>query len=656
MRWSAAGRKGLILSSNPVTITPHQRLLLEAALDEPDRALRCFSAWWGHVELENTGSTEYRLLPLVYHNIGRLISDDVATARIKGVAKHVWLSNQLNAALAATVLDRLNTADISTVLIKGSAMMAAVSENNTRLMGDCDILVEVEQASRAIAVLRELGLTAALDFQRFAPVDYQRVHGLTMVREGKQKVLIDIHWRPFRNVDADELTHEFFEQSVPCVLSNQPARRPNFAHMLLHVIVHGTEWAVVPRYDWFADAVLILRKAGSGFDWDLLAETASRYRLGSIVRRGLSELARTFDISVPAKTFRQLRGSFIDRAEARWRYMPPASMPLHRRAVVTLQTFRRRDRQLAGQAAWAVLPEIRRTVFGPPPRSQLQSVMATGTEDHIIYLAGWHLPEPGGRWTDGRLAVLAIQRAPERRGSPLRIAGFAMRPASDETQVIDIYSGWRRLGRLAWQPGARTFVIELPPALCRSDVLTLQFRVAKPTSPADVGAGEDIRQLGLFLRDIRTPLPCIRDAARAPLEFHDGSNDLDVLWSGWSGPEAEGCWTDGTQASLRWTAPDDVPSGANLVIRGVVFASRKRALRGSISINGKRAGDFVRPQGAAILSVPLVAPIGQRDIHVELQFDNPKSPFKKGVSSDSRKLALFLRSVSIETRTPVAPT
>jgi hypothetical protein len=640
------------LASNPVTITPDQRLLLHAALDEPDRALRCFSEWWGHVNLENTGSTEYRLLPLVYHNIGRLIPDATAAARVKGVAKHVWLSNQLNAASAATVLDRLNAANIPTVIIKGSAMMVAVSDNNTRMMGDCDVLVGVDQAPQALAALQELGLTAPQDISRFTAADYKRIHGLTMALKGRQRALIDIHWRPFRDVGADELTREFFEQSLPCVFSNQHTRRPCFPHMLLHVIMHGTEWAIVPRYDWFADAALILRKAGSSFDWDLLAETAARYRLASIVRRALSELARTFEIPVPAKAFERLpRDTFIDRAEASWRYTPPARMSLSRRSIMALQTFRRGDLQLAAKPARAALPEIWRNVFGPPPRSQLKPVMTADADDHVMYLTGWHELEAGGRWTNGWLATLAIQRAPGKKGNFLRIAGYPMQPAPDEPQLIDIYSGWRRLGRLTWGASSeKSRVIQLPPALCQREVLTLQFHIVKPTAPADVGPSEDIRQLGLFVEDVRVLTPCTRDAAETPLEFHSNSHDLAALWSGWSEPEAEGCWTDGPDASLRWTAPLDVPPGAKLVIRGIVFASATEALRGSILINGRRAGDFVQPQGAAVLSVPIVASPGLRDIHVQLRFENPKSPHELGLSSsDQRKLALFLKSISIET-------
>jgi hypothetical protein len=636
----------------PLTITPTQRLLLRAAVDEPDRALRDFSDWWGRVDLSGTGSTEYRLLPLVYHNIGRQIPDAVAAARVKGAAKHVWLTNQLNAELATTVLDRLEAADIPTVMLKGSAMMVAVSESNMRLMGDCDILVEPNHAPRAFAALRGLGLTESRDLNRLTATDYKRIQGLPLVRRG---ALVDIHWRPLRSIEADRLTRDFFEQSEPCLFSNRPTRRPCFQHMLLHVIVHGAEWALIPRYDWMADATLILRKAGSNFDWEMFAEAANRYRLGTIARRALDELAQTLDIPVPANAFGLLaKGSFIDRAEARLRYTNPDRMSLAHRSITTLQAFRRQDHQLAGKSAWAIVPDIWRSVYGPPPRSLLQSAMADDAEDHVIYLAGWHEPERGGRWTSGSLAVLAIQRAPGRNGQFLRIIGYPMQTASNEPRVVSIYSGWRRLGRLTWDASSQkthTHFIQLPPALSRQEVITLQFHIDRPVAPADVGQSADIRQLGLFLQDIRTLSPRMRDAATTPLKFNHGSGDLVLLWSGWSQPEAQGCWTDGPHASLRWVTPVDLSPGARLVIRGIVLASTGEALRGSISINGQQAGNFVQPEGQATLSVPVAsqAQARQRDIHVQFEFENAKSPCEIGLSSDQRKLALFLTSISIET-------
>jgi hypothetical protein len=646
---------GLGLARDPSTVTPDQRLVLRAALDEPERALCCFGEWWKRVDIKHTGTTEYRLLPLVYHNIGRLIPDKVAAARVKGVAKHVWLSNYRNAALGAYVLDTLTLANVPTVILKGAAMMAAVCTENMRSMGDCDILVPVERASQALAALAEVDLHAQFPFRHFGAADYKRYHGLSLRRPSEQAYHLDLQWRPFRNVGADELTNEFFDSAVSCEFSRRKTRRPSFEHMLLHAAVHGTEWAAVPRYDWLADAALILRAAGAAFDWDRLADTAGRYRLGSITRAALNELARTLDIPIPAPALRRLsKGRAIDRAETCWRAMDPARVPLLGRRIMTLQTLRREDARLARRSVLAVVPKTWRSVFGPPPPAVMQPAIAWDAEDHIMYLSGWqHLEylEPAGRWTDGSLAVLAIQRAPGRKGDFLRLAGYMIQAQYGSQQVVDVYSGWRHLARLIWPPHTyRADVIPLPQSLRSREIFMLQLRIRTPVAPADTGLNDDTRQLGFFLQDIRST-SCVRDATARALNLHHGSSDLAVLWSGWSHPEPEGCWTDGPDALLRWFSPRDLPDDARLIIRAIGFVPGGEALRGFISINGRRARDLTPvdfESGPTDLWVPLGSAPGDREISVHIHIDNPRSPRAAGISPDDRKLGLFVQSVGIK--------
>src|SRR5437879_6165699 len=84
-----------------------QKLILRSAFDEPDKALAHFDAWRRVMGFDRAGATEYRMLPLVYRNIGARIADPVAAARIRGVARQVWLSNQIRLDRYGMVLDAL---------------------------------------------------------------------------------------------------------------------------------------------------------------------------------------------------------------------------------------------------------------------------------------------------------------------------------------------------------------------------------------------------------------------------------------------------------------------------------------------------------------------------------------------------------------------
>ena len=67
----------------------------------------------------------------------------------------MWLSNHRNAALGTYALDTLIATEVPTVILKGGAMMVAVSGENMRTMDDCDILVPVERAPQALAALAD---------------------------------------------------------------------------------------------------------------------------------------------------------------------------------------------------------------------------------------------------------------------------------------------------------------------------------------------------------------------------------------------------------------------------------------------------------------------------------------------------------------------
>ena len=142
------------------------------------------------------------------------------------------------------------------------------------------------------------------------------------------------------------------------------------------------------------------------------------------------------------------------------------------------------------------------------------------------------------------------------------------------------------------------------------------------------------------------PLPLADVAGDRRLE-----GDLDVLGRGWSSPEATGCWTDGPDAFLHWTLPCKLPVGARFRIRGRCFAPRG-PLRGFVSISVFPVpiiyNLYLRP-GEIDLSVPILrATPDQREVNVHIHCENAYSPQEVGLSSDSRRLGLFVQSIAIE--------
>jgi len=478
--------------------------------------------------------------------------------------------------------------------------------------------------------------------------DLTQHHAIALRRSGEH-FSVDIHGRPLRDVRAEELSNEFFRHAVLCEFDDHKTHRPCYEHMLLHTIVHGTEWALEPRYDWLADAVMILRAAESGFDWNFLSACAGRYRLGPIVGQALRKLAQTFAIAIPHAVLATLsRGDVVDQIEARQRAKGPVRHFSHR-LVGTLQQVRRQDVGLAGRSVFASMPALWKKRYGSPALTQFAD--RVDGDESVFYLSGWHVPEdvdPPGRWTDGSSAVLAIRRASGRSGRLLRLSGFAIQTDRNHPQVIDLHAGWRRLARLRRHTQDREIdLIPLPSALHERELIILRLRIRRPLSPAAIGRSPDVRQLGFFLQDIRAT-SSIRDASSVPLKIHNNSSDIAILWSGWSRPEADGCWSDGAEASLLWTSPSDLPANARVIMSGQIFAT-DQPLTGSVFVNGHRVDrPLVMNSGPVNLSVPLSAIRGDREIHIGLRFDNPRSPRDLGISSDNRRLGLFLQTVFIE--------
>jgi hypothetical protein len=293
------------------------------------------------------------------------------------------------------------------------------------------------------------------------------------------------------------------------------------------------------------------------------------------------------------------------------------------------------------------LPALWRSVFGPPPRAHVQP----DSENRVSFLAGWYWYERTGRWTKGRLACLAIQVPKGGLADTLRITGIAFWPRPGDEQVIDVFSGWRRLGQLLWNSdhGGSINSISLPLALRRRKVITFQLWIREPIVPAFIGLGDDARELGMLLQDARIVSPLVRDVEAQPLLIKTDSDDSAVLWNGWSVPEPTGCWSVGYHARLRWISPRDLPSNAHLVLCGFCFAPLG-TIAGSISINGRYAGDLGRLGVGSLssIAVPLQLPAGQREVNIEINFLNPQSPLNTAISDDPRKIGLFLQSVHIE--------
>lgn len=631
-----------------------QRLLLEAALS-PDReaAARALDTWWRGIEdYEAVRGTDSALFPQIFWNVGSAIRDRGLAARLKGAARHQWIRNQYLIANCGEVLDVLIGAGIPAVLLKGAAIAIAIDRDpGLRAMSDCDVMVPRERVLEAIERLASAGATEPA---RVAAADLGIIHGLTLFRRPGSAATVDLHWRLLRNVGAEELAAEVIAGARPVRFYGRDCLAADPEHLVFHTIVHGTAWSPEPCYGWLVDTVKIVRHTGDAFGWTRLAAMARRYHFDALLSSALEEAVRVVGLAVPDEVRRGLaRGaSLLQRREVRLSRRDPSGLAAVDELVLSLQRHRRRSKCDLDRPAWRAVPRLLGDL-GIVCRHGPDATPAGG----LSLLHGWSAPDDTGRWTEGHLVSFAIRASERERPPAVALKAHPLRGEATKgrivDQVVDVFAGLRRLGRLTWSadgPDPVSQEIALPESAWRGDTAVVRLHVRSCPSPAGLGINGDPRALGLFVEALMLEPP-VRDLADAPLDLTSDGDGEAALWHGWSTPEPTGCWTFGSEAVLRWRAARAVPAGAVLRIEIAMVAPGRDAFAGRIGLDGGAATDLVLvrtdPAPTVALPLPVGLPAG-RACALRITVDNPSVPAETAGGDDRRPLGLHVRRVLIE--------
>lgn len=484
-------------------LNSRQRLVLSAAIDAPSKALDSFNTWQSQVKLDDIHGADMRLVPLIYKNIGKHIQDKNVAGRLKGISRYTWIRNSYRVDLCARLLGQLNSRGVSSLLIKGSALMAGITDDlSTRQMGDCDLLVASKDKRIAFEAMAREGMRSVpADWASMSEPETELFHGLTFEFPGKLPDVIDLHWRPLREVASDELTDAFFRHARSIEVYGQQTHVPCAEHMLLHCLVHGGSNDPRQAYDWFADAFLIYRSA-KDLNWALFAKTALDFRLGAIARDALERLEQETELKFPQAAWDALKpapSQLSDRLEIAYRGRAETEHTIVAKAVDLLQAVRRARSQDASLSFVHAIGRMWRfftTGFADGPEKSWNA-----PEEAVWFQSGWHHREPLGRWTASRVASLCLLRTPQKQfGEVLSLTLLMPR-----FQLFVIASNGRLLGlKLALSSGEQTVHVRLPSSLRSKEVLSLQFYVLRMWFPARRKDSLDPRRLGLCVKTVRT--------------------------------------------------------------------------------------------------------------------------------------------------------
>jgi hypothetical protein len=280
------------------TVSPwpddRQMLLLEAALSDDDAAAaEAWERWRRQGALDDVDYASYRLLARVFRNLGRLGLSDPELARLRGVYRHTWYSNQRLLHAGGRALEALAGAGVDTAVFKGAAIAAQRPEEiGVRLMEDLDVLVRPDHVPAALEVLGRQG---------WARRDHRPIATLVRITSGTALVgpggcELDLHWSVLDPPTAEE---ELWRRAAPVHLGDVPTLVPCPADQLLVTCAHGLSWCPAPLR-WVVDAVVIA--GGNGVDWAYLADRSRARGPGVVlaVADALRFLRTAMGVAVPA--------------------------------------------------------------------------------------------------------------------------------------------------------------------------------------------------------------------------------------------------------------------------------------------------------------------------------------------------------------------
>ncbi len=305
-----------------------QRLLLAAALKDGAAAVDAWRAWVRACAFDEMDAASQRLIPLLGRNLARLGVEHPDAGRMRGIHRYWWSRNQMLLRKLGEIVAALRAAGIDPLALKGVPLALRYYDDvGLRPMSDVDLLVPTAAADRALAVMEAEGWRIndpVRVFRADRRVDVHAHPGVGLVAADRAEC--DLHWHVLHDCCWDDADAPFWQHATTVTWQNQPYRVPQATELLLHVIVHGASFNLMPPIRWIADAAQVMRRAPAEIEWDRLVALASRRWLTVVVREALALVAELSGTAAPAEVIERLarvRPSFAERREYERRLVDP---------------------------------------------------------------------------------------------------------------------------------------------------------------------------------------------------------------------------------------------------------------------------------------------------------------------------------------------
>ena len=195
----------------------------------------------------------------------------------------------------------------------------------------------------------------------------------------------------------------------------------------------------------------------------------------------------------------------------------------------------------------------------------------------------------------------------------------------------------------------------MPLAGVRADTsVRIQIAVAHMFVPSEVGLGPDLRLLGVKIRHIELLNDAVEDllplAAGNSINLSSPDVDHKVRLAGFSGPDLDGRWTEGTVATIGLKLAPELMGMGRLRLHVMPFVTEEKGqtLRLRCGEGEERVVHF-SPGTLAweIVDLPLADVRADGHAQIHLVIDHTFVPSKLGLGSDSRALGVMIRQIEL---------
>jgi len=220
------------------------------------------------------------------------------------------LNGQRNVILlrqAAGIIKLLNSHGVNALVLKGAALVEIAYEDlGQRKIGDLDLLIDFDDAQRAVEILSSHNMVTSVCTNRAIFTEHHHLP----VMYAKNGLAIELHWSIFpvcmiKEADGKEITKKIMAEARSFKLNGIEAKTLSIEHMIIHLCVHAAGQHLCNEGIMkFYDISQLLAISGDHIDWCKLYEDSEEFGVIKAVILGLIVSERLLHCCIP-KEFKQ---------------------------------------------------------------------------------------------------------------------------------------------------------------------------------------------------------------------------------------------------------------------------------------------------------------------------------------------------------------